>query len=88
MLGHSAQSETVLAKVLRESAQERARDTISELSILPQNRSFDAPHSAHEGHKSIGTKKLLCGNVTKFSIAKNDCAHRILHTEISLETIF
>ena len=23
----------------------------------------------------IGTQKLLCGNVTKFSIAKNGCAH-------------
>ena len=36
----------------------------------------------------VGQKKLLCGNVTKFLIAKNDCAHRIQRTQISLELIF
>ena len=35
-----------------------------------------------------GTQKLLCGNVTKFSIAKNGCAHRVQRTGISLEMIF
>ena len=34
LLGHSAKRGPVLAKVLRESAQERARDPISELSIF------------------------------------------------------
>ena len=31
-----------------------------------------------------GTQKLLCGNVKKFPIAKNGCAHRVPHTQISL----
>ena len=29
------------------------------------------------------TQKLLCGNVRKFSNAKNGCAHRDQHTRIS-----
>ena len=36
----------------------------------------------------IGTQKLLCGNVTKFLIAKNGCAHRVQRTGISLGLIF
>ena len=35
-----------------------------------------------------GTQKLLCGNVTKFLIAKNGCAHRVQRTGISLGLIF
>ena len=35
-----------------------------------------------------GTQKLLCGNVTKFPIAKNGCAHRVQHTRISLGVNF
>ena len=34
-----------------------------------------------------GSPDILCGNVTKLSMAKNGCAHRILHTGISLELI-
>ena len=37
---------------------------------------------------SIGTQKLLCGNVRKFPIAKNGCAHRVQHTRIGLGLIF
>ena len=31
-----------------------------------------------------GAKKLLCGNVRNFSMAKNGYAHRVQHTRISL----
>ena len=37
---------------------------------------------------SNGTQKLLCGNVTNFSIAKNGCAHRVQRTGISLGLVF
>ena len=37
---------------------------------------------------SIGTQNLLCGNVRKFPIAKNGCAHRVQHTRIGLGLIF
>ena len=37
---------------------------------------------------SIGSPDILCGNVTKFSMAKNRYAHRNLHTGIGLELNF
>ena len=40
------------------------------------------------GLRHIGSPDILCGNVTKFSIAKNGYAHRNLRTRISLELIF
>ena len=37
---------------------------------------------------SFGSQDIMCGNVTKFSMAKNDYAHRNLHTGFSLELNF
>ena len=44
--------------------------------------------SEHLPRENIGSPDILCGNVTKFSMAKNDYAHRNLHTRISLELNF
>ena len=38
--------------------------------------------------KVNGTQKLLCGNVRKFPITKNGCAHRVQHTRFSLGVNF
>ena len=51
----------------------------------------DKDQNKSEEHIPIqnnGTQKLLCGNVTKFLIAKNGCAHRVQRTGISLGLIF
>ena len=58
------------------------------LAVKHQTVKWRTRFEINEGTRNIGTQKLLCGNVTKFSIAKNGCAHRVQHTRISLGVNF